>query len=202
MPDELRPAAEGGGDVVAVARLPGGRARRVVASNWLVDDEAAASLVSIYCTLLAKAEKQGGPADYARSLHAAKRGCGAGGSGRPPTTGPASSSSGRPDPNTVGLAVRYVRNRVSNYSPLTKGGYRGGSGRGNPAVLGRKITPPTPPSQGGGGENSQSPPRRQVTANSTVLAPTLTKTAGATPAQARIVRYQLRGWPVRQAQIA
>ena len=33
--------------------------RRVVASNWLVDDEAAASLVSVYCTLLAKAQKQG-----------------------------------------------------------------------------------------------------------------------------------------------
>ncbi len=47
--------------------------RRVVASNWLVDDEAAASLVSIYCTLLAKAEKQGGPVEYARSLHEAKR---------------------------------------------------------------------------------------------------------------------------------
>jgi len=50
-----------------------GGARRVVASNWLVDDEAAASLVSIYCTLLAKAEKQGGPVEYARSLHEAKR---------------------------------------------------------------------------------------------------------------------------------
>ena len=47
--------------------------RRVVASNWLVDDEAAASLVSVYCTLLAKAEKQGGPVEYARSLHEAKR---------------------------------------------------------------------------------------------------------------------------------
>ena len=46
--------------------------RRVVASNWLVDDEAAASLVSIYCTLLAKAEKQGGPVEYARSLHEAE----------------------------------------------------------------------------------------------------------------------------------
>ena len=51
--------------------------------------------------------------------------------------------------NTVELAVRYVRNRASNYSPLTKGGYRGVSGRGDPADLGRKITPPTPPSQGG-----------------------------------------------------
>ena len=27
-----------------------------------------------------------------------------------------------PNPNTVELAVRYVWNRVSNYSPLTKGG--------------------------------------------------------------------------------
>ena len=52
-------------------------------------------------------------------------------------------------PNTVELAVRYVRNRASNYSPLTKGGYRGVRGRGDPAGLGRKITPPTPPSQGG-----------------------------------------------------
>src|SRR5271157_3729535 len=54
--------------------------------------------------------------------------------------------------NTVELAVRYVPNRASNYSPLTKGGYRGVPGRGDPAGLGRKITPPTPPtppSQGG-----------------------------------------------------
>ncbi len=52
--------------------------------------------------------------------------------------------------NTVELAVRYVRNRVSNYSPLTKGGYRGGPGRGDPAGLGRKITPPYPPFARGG----------------------------------------------------
>ena len=52
-------------------------------------------------------------------------------------------------PNTVELAVRYVWNMASNYSPLTKGGYRGVPGRGDPAGLGRKITPPTPPSQGG-----------------------------------------------------
>src|SRR5208337_1460702 len=51
--------------------------------------------------------------------------------------------------NTVELAVRYVWNMASNYSPLTKGGYRGVPGRGDPAGLGRKITPPTPPSQGG-----------------------------------------------------
>jgi CHAT domain-containing protein len=48
-------------------------ARRVVASNWLVDDEAAASLISYYCSGLAQAEKKGGPVDYAQSLHNAKR---------------------------------------------------------------------------------------------------------------------------------
>jgi CHAT domain-containing protein/tetratricopeptide (TPR) repeat protein len=47
--------------------------RRVVASNWLVDDEAAASLVSIYSTMLAKAEKEGKAVDYAASLRDAKR---------------------------------------------------------------------------------------------------------------------------------
>jgi CHAT domain-containing protein len=48
-------------------------ARRVVASNWLVDDEAAASLLSIYCALLAKAEKDRKPVDYAGALREAKR---------------------------------------------------------------------------------------------------------------------------------
>ena len=52
--------------------------------------------------------------------------------------------------NTVELAGRYVRNRASNYSPLTKGGYRGVPGRGDPAGLGRKITPPYPPFARGG----------------------------------------------------
>ena len=47
--------------------------RRVVASNWLVDDEAAASLVSVFCSILAKAEKEGKPLDYARALYEAKR---------------------------------------------------------------------------------------------------------------------------------
>jgi CHAT domain-containing protein len=47
--------------------------RRVVASNWLVDDEAAASLISYYCSILAKAEKKGEKADYAEALHKAKR---------------------------------------------------------------------------------------------------------------------------------
>ena len=49
--------------------------RRVVASNWLVDDEAAASLVSYYCSILAKAEQEGRTPDYAEALHEAKRWC-------------------------------------------------------------------------------------------------------------------------------
>jgi CHAT domain-containing protein len=48
-------------------------ARRVVASNWLVDDEAAASLVSRFCGGLAQAEKSGKAVDYAVSLQEAKR---------------------------------------------------------------------------------------------------------------------------------
>jgi CHAT domain-containing protein len=48
-------------------------ARRVVASNWLVDDEAAASLVSVFCNYLAAAEKAGQPVDYAEALCKAKR---------------------------------------------------------------------------------------------------------------------------------
>ncbi len=47
--------------------------RRVVASNWLVDDEAAASLVSYYCSILAKAERKGDDVGYAEALHKAKR---------------------------------------------------------------------------------------------------------------------------------
>jgi CHAT domain-containing protein/tetratricopeptide (TPR) repeat protein len=48
-------------------------ARRVVASNWLVDDEAAASLVSRFCGGLAQAEKAGKKVDYAAALQEAKR---------------------------------------------------------------------------------------------------------------------------------
>lgn len=48
-------------------------ARRVVASNWLVDDEAAASLISYYCGILAQNEKEGQPVDYAAALADAKR---------------------------------------------------------------------------------------------------------------------------------
>jgi CHAT domain-containing protein len=44
-----------------------------VASNWLVDDEAAADLVSLFCTRLARGEKAGGPADYPGALREAKR---------------------------------------------------------------------------------------------------------------------------------
>ncbi len=47
--------------------------RRVVASNWLVDDEAAASLVSYYCAALSQAEKNGETPDYAQALHRAKK---------------------------------------------------------------------------------------------------------------------------------
>jgi CHAT domain-containing protein len=47
-------------------------ARRVVASNWLVDDEAAATLISYFCGELAKRQGGAGP-DYARALHNAKR---------------------------------------------------------------------------------------------------------------------------------
>lgn len=48
-------------------------ARRVVASNWLVDDEAAASIVSYFCGRVASAEREGKTPDYAQSLQQAKR---------------------------------------------------------------------------------------------------------------------------------
>ncbi len=48
-------------------------ARRVVASNWVVDDEAAASLLSVYCARLARAEAAGKSVDYADALREAKR---------------------------------------------------------------------------------------------------------------------------------
>src|SRR4029079_6424834 len=47
--------------------------RRVVASNWLVDDEAAACLVSVFGEGLAEGEKSGARTDYAAALHGAKR---------------------------------------------------------------------------------------------------------------------------------
>jgi len=48
-------------------------ARRVVASNWLVDDEAAASLISYFCGGIAQAGAKGEQPDYAKCLHEAKR---------------------------------------------------------------------------------------------------------------------------------
>jgi uncharacterized protein (TIGR03067 family) len=48
-------------------------ARRVVATSWLVDDEAAASLVSYFFSVVARAEKQHDTLDYAKTLHDAKR---------------------------------------------------------------------------------------------------------------------------------
>ncbi len=48
-------------------------AKRVVASNWLVNDEAGARLIQYYCTALADDEKQALPADYAKQLQAAKK---------------------------------------------------------------------------------------------------------------------------------
>jgi CHAT domain-containing protein len=45
----------------------------VVASNWLVDDEAGASLISCFCSAVARAEKEQNKVDYARALHEAKR---------------------------------------------------------------------------------------------------------------------------------
>ena len=47
--------------------------RRVVASNWLVDDEAAASLTSYLCGGIARDVKNGISPNYAIRLQAAKR---------------------------------------------------------------------------------------------------------------------------------
>jgi CHAT domain-containing protein/tetratricopeptide (TPR) repeat protein len=49
--------------------------RRVVASNWLVDDRAAASLVSVFCSSLSGAESSDESVDYAAALQRAKRWC-------------------------------------------------------------------------------------------------------------------------------
>ncbi len=43
------------------------------AGNWLVDDEAAATLVSYYCSGLAQSEQAGQTPDYAQALQTAKR---------------------------------------------------------------------------------------------------------------------------------
>jgi CHAT domain-containing protein/tetratricopeptide (TPR) repeat protein len=47
--------------------------RRVVASNWLVDDEAAATMMSVFCSAIAKSKELKEPVDYAESLRAARR---------------------------------------------------------------------------------------------------------------------------------
>ena len=48
-------------------------ARRVAASNWLVDDRAAASLISVFCSELARGESDSQGLDYAAALLKAKR---------------------------------------------------------------------------------------------------------------------------------
>lgn len=48
-------------------------ARRVIASNWLVDDEAAANLIGLLSTELAPSQKQGDQVDYATQLQVAKK---------------------------------------------------------------------------------------------------------------------------------
>ena len=72
-------------------------ARRVVASNWQVDDKAAATLVSRFCGGLAQAEKAGKTVDYAASLQEAKRYARKSRSGSRRITGPRSCSLGRLD---------------------------------------------------------------------------------------------------------
>lgn len=48
-------------------------ARRVIASNWVVDDKAGATLVSYFATYLTRGGKDVSARDYAKSLHEAKR---------------------------------------------------------------------------------------------------------------------------------
>jgi len=48
-------------------------ARRTVSSNWVVDDKAAASMMSYYCSLLARSYGEGRQPDYAQCLSAARR---------------------------------------------------------------------------------------------------------------------------------
>jgi CHAT domain-containing protein len=48
-------------------------ARRVVASNWVVDDEAGASLISYFCSLIAQSRERGETPDYAKCLQDAKQ---------------------------------------------------------------------------------------------------------------------------------
>jgi CHAT domain-containing protein len=48
-------------------------ARRVAATNWLLDDEAAASTVSYFCAGVAWQEASDVEVDHAQALHKAKR---------------------------------------------------------------------------------------------------------------------------------
>lgn len=48
-------------------------AQRVLASNWLVDDKAAASLISVFYDHVCQQRSAGEPVDYAAALQAAKR---------------------------------------------------------------------------------------------------------------------------------
>jgi len=48
-------------------------ARRVVASNWVVDDQAGATLVSYFASYLTQSEKDASARDYAAALHRAKK---------------------------------------------------------------------------------------------------------------------------------
>jgi len=48
-------------------------ARRVAATTWVLDDESTASLVSYFCSILARSEAKGQKPDYAGALQAAKR---------------------------------------------------------------------------------------------------------------------------------
>lgn len=47
--------------------------RRVIASNWVVDDQAGATLVSLFSSYLSKAGKDTAARDYAAALHKAKK---------------------------------------------------------------------------------------------------------------------------------
>jgi len=48
-------------------------ARRVIASNWIVDDEAGATMVSYFATYLTRGGKDASLRDYANALHGAKK---------------------------------------------------------------------------------------------------------------------------------
>lgn len=63
-----------GGGVWALSRgfLVAG-ARRVVASNWLVDDKSAPSLMTYFYSILANAEAKGEKPNYAEAIWRAKR---------------------------------------------------------------------------------------------------------------------------------